>query len=167
MKGEKAEEIKEKLSDSDLKLDSEAIVYPLSPRNSNHEIICRNNYVHESPDLHTRSRCSEMSATIDPSSDVNCSKMDHLPEIKAINSKLEDYMQNVNSKFDALSEEISTIKHKKENKAYAILVLEQIITHLRKEKQEVNRENDELREKNRNLFHSLSEAREKVFELQD
>ena len=64
-----------------------------------------NNYVHESPDLHTRSRCSELSATNDPSSDVNCNKMDHLPEIKAINSKLEDYMQNVNNKFDALSEE--------------------------------------------------------------
>lgn len=93
--------------------------------------------------------------------------MDHLPEIKAINSKLEDYMQNINSKFDALSEEISTIKDNKENKAYAILVLEEIITDLRKEKQEVNRENDELREKNRNLFHSLSEARGKVIELQD
>ena len=73
--------------------------------------------------------------------------MDHLPEIKEINSKLEEYMQNVNSKFEALSEEISTIKDNKENKAYAILVLEEIITDLRKEKQEVNRENDELREK--------------------
>ena len=76
-------------------------------------------------------------------------------------------MQNVNSKFKALSEEISTIKDNKENKSYAILVLEEIITDPRKEKQEVNRENDELRGKNRNLFHSLSETRGKVIELQD
>ena len=81
-------------------------------------------------------------------------------------------MQNVNSKFEAISEEISTIKDNKENKAYAILVLEEIITDLRKgknRKQERtgNQENDELREKNRNLFHSLSETRGKVIELQD
>ena len=54
--------------------------------------------------------------------------MDHPSEIKAINSRLEEYMQNVNSKFEAISEEIST------NKAYAILVLEEIITDLRKGK---------------------------------
>ena len=41
-----------------------------------------NNYVHESPDLRTRSRCSEISATNDPRSDINCNKMNQLPEIK-------------------------------------------------------------------------------------
>ena len=46
-------------------------------------------------------------------------------------------------------------------------MVEEIFTDLKKEKQEVNRENDELREKNRNLFHSLSETRGKVIELQD
>ena len=98
VKGEKAEEIKEKLLYFDLKLGSESIVYPLSPKNSNHEITYMNNYVHESPDLHTQSRCSEMLATNDPSSDVNRNKMDHLPEMKAINSKLEEhFMQNVNT----------------------------------------------------------------------
>ena len=75
-------------------------------------------------------------------------------------------MQNVHRKFDALSEELSTIKENKENKenkGYAILVLEKIMTDLRKE----THENDELREKSRNLFHSPSKARGKVIKLQD
>ena len=125
-----------------------------------------NNIRKESVNLHTPTMPDNTSCTGNLHN-VNCNKMDHLPEIKEINSKLEEYMQNVNSKFEALSEEISTIKDNKENKAYAILVLEEIITELRKEKQEVNRENDELREKNRNLFHSLSETRGKVIQLQD
>ena len=125
-----------------------------------------NNIRKESVNLHTPTIPDNTTCTGNLHN-VNCNKMDHLPEIKEINSKLEEYMQNVNSKFEALSEEISTIKDNKENKAYAILVLEEIIADLRKEKQEVNRENDELREKNRNLFHSLSETRGKVIELQD
>ena len=38
---------------------------------------------------------------------------------------------------------------------------------LKKEKYELNRENEELKEKNKNLFQSLSEVRAKVTELQD
>ena len=53
-------------------------------------------------------------------------------------------------------------------KLNAILVHEEVITDLSKEEQEVTRENDKLREKNRNLFHSLSNVRgNKVVKIQD
>ena len=79
-------------------------------------------------------------------------------------------MQNVNiySNFDVLSKEISIIKTVMKIKLNAILVHEEVITDLSKEEQEVTRENDELREKNRNLFHSLSNVRgNKVVKIQD
>jgi RNase H-fold protein (predicted Holliday junction resolvase) len=41
------------------------------------------------------------------------------------------------------------------------------MTLIKKEKYELNRENEELKEKNKNLFQSLSEVRAKVIELQD
>lgn len=88
-------------------------------------------------------------------------------EIHEINSKLDSYTQNLNSKIDALPEEISAIKEKKENKAYAIFLLEEIVNDLKKEKQELNRENDELREKIRNLMQNLSDVRTKVVDLQE
>ncbi len=51
--------------------------------------------------------------------------------------------------------------------AYGILILEETVNDLKKEKYELNRENEELKEKNKNLFLSLSEVRAKVIELQD
>ena len=84
-----------------------------------------------------------------------------------VNSKFESYTESVNKKLDSLAEEISIIKENKDNKTYAIMVLEEIVTDLKKEKHELNRENDELKEKNRNLFQSLSDVRAKVIELQD
>ena len=51
--------------------------------------------------------------------------------------------------------------------AYGILILEETVNDLKKEKYELNRENEELKEKNKNLFQSLSEVRAKVIELQD
>ena len=81
---------------------------------------------------------------------------------------MENYSQNVTRKLDALAEEISTIKENKaENAAYGILILEETVNDLKKEKYELNRENEELKEKNKNLFQSLSEVRAKVIELQD
>ena len=84
-----------------------------------------------------------------------------------VNSKFESYTESVNKKLDSLAEEISIIKENKDNKTYAIMVLEEIVTDLKKEKHELNRENDELKEKNRNLFQSLSDVRANVIELQD
>ena len=56
------------------------------------------------------------------------------PEFYEINSKLENYSQNVARKLDALAEEISTVKENKENVAYGILILEETINDLRKKK---------------------------------
>ena len=92
---------------------------------------------------------------------------DKSAEIHEIRSKLDSYTQNVTSKIGALAEDISTIKEKKEKKAYAILILKEIVNDFKNEKQELNRENDELREKSRNLMQKLSDVRAKALELQD
>lgn len=156
LKGEKADEIKEKLLQFDCKSSSEAVVYQESPK------VANLNSILKSPDryLHTRPRICSLNTEIDK----NYNKS---PEIYEINSKLKSYTENVNGKLEALAEEISTIKEKKEEKAYAILVLEEVVNDLKKEKLELIRENEELKEKNKNLFQSLSEVRAKVIELQD
>ncbi|CAB4020596.1 Hypothetical predicted protein [Paramuricea clavata] len=101
------------------------------------------------------------------STNTNDANYNKSPEFYEINSKLENYSQNVTRKLDALAEEISTIKENKENAAYGILILEETVNDLKKEKYELNRENEDLKEKNKNLFQSLSEVRAKVIELQD
>ena len=94
------------------------------------------------------------------STNTNDANYNKSPEFYEIITKLENYSQNVTRKLDALAEEISTIKENKENAAYGILILEEIVNDLKKEKYE-------LKEKNKNLFQSLSEVRAKVIELQD
>ena len=167
VKGEKADEIKEKLLHFDRKLSSEVKVYSESPKVAN---------ILESTDinLHSKSRNSsvnnEMTWTNGQSYSTNTNDANYnkSPEFYEINSKLESYSQNVTRKLDALAEEISTIKENKaENAAYGILILEETVNDLKKEKYELNRENEELKEKNKNLFQSLSEVRAKVIELQD
>ncbi|CAB4016503.1 Hypothetical predicted protein [Paramuricea clavata] len=155
VKGEKADEIKEKLLNFDRKLSGEVKVYSESPKVAN---------ILESTDrnLHSRSRnCSvnnEMTRTNcqSYSTNTNDTNYNKSPEFYEINSKLENYSQNVTRKLDALAEEISTIKENKENAAYGILILEETVNDLKKEKYELNRENEELKEKSKNLFHSLS-----------
>ncbi|CAB4003019.1 Hypothetical predicted protein [Paramuricea clavata] len=166
VKGEKADEIKEKLLNFDRKLSGEVKVYSESPKVAN---------ILESTDrnLHLRSRnCSvnnEMTRTNGQSYSINTNDANYnkSPEFYEINSKLENYSQNVTRKLDALAEEISTIKENKENAAYGILILEETVNDLKKEKYELNRENEDLKEKNKNLFQALSEVRAKVIELQD
>ncbi len=156
MKGEKANEIKEKLLNFDRKLSGEVKVYSESPKVAN---------ILESTDrnLHSRSRnCSvnnEMTRTNGQSYSINTNDANYneSPEFYEINSKLESYSQNVTRK----------LKENKENVAYGILILEETVNDLKKEKYELNRENEELKEKNKNLFQSLSEVRAKVIELQD
>jgi DNA-binding ferritin-like protein len=166
VKGEKADEIKEKVLNFDRKLSGEVKVYSESPKVAN---------ILESTDrnLHSRSRnCSvnnEMTRTNGQSYSTNTNDANYnkSPEFYEINSKFENYSQNVTRKLDALAEEISTIKENKENAAYGILILEETVNDVKKEKYELNRENEELKEKNKNLFQSLSEVRAKVIELQD
>ncbi len=112
---------------------------------------------------------NEMTGTNGQSYSINTNDANYnkSPEFYEINSKLESYSQNVTRKLDALAEEISTIKENKENVAYGILILEETVNDLKKEKYELNRENEKLKEKNKNLFQSLSEVRAKVIELQD
>ena len=161
VKGEKANEIKEKLLNFDRKLSGEVKVYSESPKVAN---------ILESTDrnLHSRSRnCSvsnEMTRTNGQSYLINTNDANYnkSPEFYEINSKLESYSQNVTRKLDALAEEISTTKENKENVAYGILILEETVNHLKEEKCEPNRESEELKEKNKNLFQSLSEVRAKV-----
>ncbi|XP_028407847.1 rho-associated protein kinase 2-like [Dendronephthya gigantea] len=133
-------------------------------------------FISESTDsnLHTNSRdCNLNTDKIqlndqNYTSNLNSTNFNKNPkEVYEIESKLEKYTQSVTQKLEALADEISTIKETKENKAYAILVLEDVVNELRKEKLQLNRENNELKEKNRNLFQSLSEARAKVLDLQE
>ena len=105
VKGEKANEIKEKLLNFDRKLSGEVKVYSESPKVAN---------ILESTDrnLHSRSRnCSvnnEMTRTNGQSYSINTNDANYnkSPEFYEINSKLESYSQNVTRKLDALAEEI-------------------------------------------------------------
>ena len=111
VKGEKADEIKEKILNFDRKL-PEVSFYPKSPK------VEDVNFVLKSPDenLHTRPRrCSvnpKMSRTDDQS---NCSNIieatyNKSTESHEINTKLDGYTQNVNSKIDPLTKKFKQSK---------------------------------------------------------
>lgn len=159
VKGDKAEEIKQKLLNLDRKTRSETVVDSESPK-----VINLNSILQSSDaNLHMKSRSGSSNTDMTQTKDHSLTST----EFYERNSKSECHTQNIIRKLDSLAEEISIIKENKENKAYAILVLEDVVKDLKMEKQELKRENGELKEQNKNLLQSLTDARAKVLELQE
>ena len=63
-------------------------------------------------------------------------------EIGALKFKLESFAENVSSKFQALTKEVADIK---ENKVYSIIILENTVHELKKEKYDLIKANKDLR----------------------
>ena len=92
--------------------------------------------------MHSESRCSSLDIKVKPNdqSFFNYVNDDHYNKsrvIYEINSKLESYTESVNKKLDSVVAEISVIKGNKENRAYAISVLEEGLNEIKKEKHEL------------------------------
>ena len=79
--------------------------------------------------LHTNSRACNLNTE---KNQLNDHCYTNLKEVHEFESKLEKYTQNVTQKLEALADEISTIKEIKVNKAYAVLLLEEVVSDLKK-----------------------------------
>ena len=73
-----------------------------------------------------------------------------------MNSKLERFSENVTNKLQDFAVEINSIK---ESKPYSILVLENVVNDLKKDKLELCRKNDELRAQNINMSYTIFELK--------
>ncbi|CAB4010665.1 Scavenger receptor cysteine-rich type 1 M130 [Paramuricea clavata] len=85
-------------------------------------------------------------------------------EIGALKFKLESFAENVDSKFQALTKEVADIK---ENKVYSIIILENTVHELKKEKYDLIKANNDLREKNEVLHQKISDFNSTVQRLED
>ena len=99
--------------------------------------------------------CGEHVNTTNPPRDTyNKYKWDS--EISALKAKFERFAQSVTNKLEHISFEVNNIK---ENKPYSILVLENTVNDLKQEKHELNKKNDDLRELNMTMSHTISDLR--------
>ncbi|CAB3988694.1 Hypothetical predicted protein, partial [Paramuricea clavata] len=85
-------------------------------------------------------------------------------DIGALKFKLESFAENVDSKFQALTKEVADIK---ENKVYSIIILENTVHELKKEKYDLIKANNDLREKNEVLHQKISDFNSTVQRLED
>ena len=77
-------------------------------------------------------------------------------EISVLKAKLERFAQSVTNKLEDIAFEVNNIK---ENKPQSILVLENTVNDLKQEKHELSKKNDDLRELNITLSHTVSDLR--------
>ena len=77
-------------------------------------------------------------------------------EIRLFNAKVERLAHNLTNKLEDIALEVNIIK---ENKPYSILVLENAVNDLKQEKHELSKKNDDLREVNMTLSHTISDLR--------
>ena len=77
---------------------------------------------------------------------------------------LEKFPGNVNSKLQARTKEVADIK---ENKVYSIIILENTVHELKKEKYDLIKANNDLREKNEVLHQKISDFNSTVQRLED
>ncbi|CAB4040629.1 Hypothetical predicted protein [Paramuricea clavata] len=99
--------------------------------------------------------CGEHVNTTNPPRDTyNKYKWDS--EISVLKAKFERFAQSVTNKLEDISFEVNNIK---ENKPYSILVLENAVNDLKQEKHELNKKNDDLRELNVTMSHTISDLR--------
>ena len=79
------------------------------------------------------------------------------PETSVLKSKLRFAENVITTKLADFAFEINNIK---ESKPYSILVLEDVVNDLKKEKLELSRKNDELRKQNISMSHTISDFSE-------
>lgn len=150
LKGDRADEVKDKITKLNQDLDSEAMPQSKSyAKNLHTDLKSTNN------DLHIQSQKDDLSIKKSSKTDT---------EVNLLRSKLDSFSENVNRKLEALTNEVYAIK---ENKSFSILVLEDVNNDLKKEKIELTKQIEELREKYLNLHHTTSNLRAKVFELEN
>ena len=92
------------------------------------------------------------------------STYDHGIEINLLKSKLDRFAENVSTKLDDLAFEIN---HIKENKPYSIVILEDIINELKKEKLQLSRINNEQHKRIINMSHTISDLQSSNRNLED
>ena len=108
----------------------------------------KSTYLHTiSSNLHTTTK------PCNPSGSINTSYSSD-SEIGILKSKIENFADNVTAKLADLTCELNSIK---ENKPYSIVVLENVIDELKKEKLDLNKANDELRKQNTSMRHTITE----------
>ncbi|CAB4003372.1 Hypothetical predicted protein [Paramuricea clavata] len=86
------------------------------------------------------------------------------PEILMLKSKFEKFTDNVVTRLDELAFEINVVK---ENKPYSIVTLEGVIDELKKEKAELYRKNEALRESNNNMQQTISQLSQTNKQLEE
>ena len=108
-------------------------------------------------DLHTVNTSLNPSGGIDESHGCN-SKM------RLLRLTFERFADNVTNKLTNLANEISNIE---ENKPYSIVVLESLIDEHKKEKAELSKLNEELKEQNTGMSHTISDLHNSIDALQN
>ena len=73
-----------------------------------------------------------------------------------MNAKVERLAHNLTNKLEDIALEVNIIK---ENKPYSILILENAVNDLKQEKHELRKKNDDVREVNMTLSHTISDLR--------
>ncbi len=92
------------------------------------------------------------------------SSYDHDIEINLLKSKLDRFAENVSTKLDDLALETN---HIKENKPYSIVILEDQINALKKEKLELRRTNNDQQERIINMSCTISDLKSTNRNLED
>lgn len=159
LKGDMASQIKAKiLNIANPEMDSDSNVIESSKYENLHIDLDQTNN-----DLHTESRSYSLNKDTSPI----CSDTEHInniSQIRDINTKLDSFVSHINAKLETLADEITTIK---ENKPYSILVLEDVVSELKKEKADLIRMNEDMREKYTNLLQTASDLRTRAMNLEN
>ena len=85
-------------------------------------------------------------------------------EMRLLRLTFERFADNVTNKLTNLANEISNIE---ENKPYSIVVLESLIDKHKKEKAELSKLNEELKEQNTGMSHTISDLHNSIDALQN
>jgi hypothetical protein len=118
------------------------------------------------PNLHDRSSTLDklIAGTKDTSNPRVIANSIDDSEINMLNFKLERFTNKVAARLDDLAFEINAMK---ENKAYSIITLEEVIKELKEEKAELYRKNEELRESNTNMRQTILQLNQANKQLED
>ena len=108
-------------------------------------------------DLHTANTSLSPSGGIDESHGCDS-------ETCLLRLRFERFTDNVTNKLTNLANEISNIV---ENKPYSIVVLESLIDEHKKEKAELSKANEELKEQNTGMSHTISDLHNSIDVLQN
>lgn len=108
-------------------------------------------------DLHTARTSLNPSGGIEQSH--NCDS-----EMRQLRLTFEKFADNVTDKLTNLANEISKIE---ENKPYSIVVLESLIDEHKKEKAELSKVNEDLREQNTGMSHTITDLHNTIDALQN